>query len=245
MLYLIEKAQDFLKKGYLLYRNSDFFHLPPVDISPQEHAALYDICHQLVEQKGIFSYEPLVTSLSYLHVTLQAMHCIISEYNEEFVLVQHALYPEMKGKIYCLFTDMTPNFRPAYSFAKTKKKESAPQFPIVEYQPIITYSELVYCGTIHEYWYQLHVNCRTDSSIQYQSILVCIDPSRALPFFVVTEEIGMDCVFLCTFDSEGHHNYGVCTFDSVDEFLEAALPLVEEFLNHTEPERLSFNDSEE
>lgn len=245
MFYLVEKAKLFLKKGYLLYRNGDFFQLPPLDISPEEHASLYNIAEQLVAYNGMFPQQPLTTSLAHLQLFLESMHYLITEYNEEMVSIQHAMSSSRTAEIYCIFHDMTPSTRHPFPFIKKRLKELGPSFPVVRYQPILKHSELVRVGKIQDYWYQLHINCTTNSSIQYQSMLVCIDPALALPCFLVTEEIGQEFLFFCAFDSEGHHNFGPCDFESVEEFFQAALPKAEEFFQHTTPQWLEDSEDEE
>lgn len=238
MFYLIEKANEFLKKGYLLYRNKDFFHLPPLDISSQEHASLYNIAQQISEYNGIFPHQPLTTSLAHLQLFLESMHCLITSYNEETISIQHVMSSSLTGKLYCIFQDMKPSARLPFPFIEKRRKAVGPSFPVVTYQPILIFSELVHVGRIQNYWYQLHINCKTDSNIQYQSMLICIDPSLAVPCFLVTEEIGEECLFFCSFDAEGHHNFGPCDFESVDEFFQAALPKAEEFFLNTKPKWL-------
>ena len=72
--YIQEKVKKFLTSGYLLYRNQDFFHLPPVDLSPAEHQALYDICRQVMENKGFQSYFPISTSLAHIQLFVEMLH---------------------------------------------------------------------------------------------------------------------------------------------------------------------------
>jgi hypothetical protein len=236
LIYILEKAEHFLKEGYLLYRNKDFFHQPPVDVTPEEHKAMYEICQQISDQKGVESFLPLSGGFADLQLFAQMMHCLIVDSDEESIQLQHALHPEMEGVLYCIFTDMTPSNRPVVRFPFERQPDSTPMYPLVEYQPMLISSRLIKSGAIQDCWYQLHIDCKTNSSIGYQSLLFCIDPSREQPCFIVSEEIGMDCLFLCTFDDSGHHNYGECSFETMDEFFEHSMLLLKDFLAQSTPE---------
>jgi hypothetical protein len=234
--YIQEKAKNFLQSGYLLYRNKDFFHLPPVDLTPEEHQGLYDICTQIVENKGFQSFLPVTASLAHMHLFVEMNHFHIVAQDEESIEIAHIINRHQPEVLYCIFTDMRPPTRSPFPFSWGKPEKIEMMYPLVPYQPMIISSRLLRSGTIGSCWYQLHVDCRTDSSIQYQSLLLCMDPHRHQPCFVVSEEIGVDCLFFCSFDAQGHHNLGECNFDTVDDFFELAMPLVEKFLAETPPQ---------
>ena len=234
--YIQEKAKKFRTSGYLLYRNQDFFHLPPVDLSPVEHQALYDICDQVIEGKGFSSYYPISVSLAHMQLFMEMLHFRITAQNEEAVQIQHILNKHKPELIYCIFTDTEATKREPFPFSWQNDGTVYPMYPLVSYQPMLISSRMLKSGPIGDCWYQLHVDCKVDSAIQYQSLLLCMDPHRHQPCFVVSEEIGLDCLFFCTFDEEGHHNMGECSFDTVDEFFDMAMPLVEKFLAETIPE---------
>ena len=103
--YIQEKAKKFLTSGYLLYRNQDFFHLPPVDLSPAEHQALYDICRQIMENKGFQSYYPISASLAHIHLFMEMLHFRIVDQNEEAIQVQHIINKHKPELLYCILRD--------------------------------------------------------------------------------------------------------------------------------------------
>ncbi|MAA79985.1 MAG: hypothetical protein CL916_12090 [Deltaproteobacteria bacterium] len=234
--YIQEKAKKFLQSGYLLYRNQDFFHLPPVDISPEEHQALYDICGQIVEDKGFQSHYPVIASLEHIRMFVEMMHFQITLENEELIQIQHIINKHQPEFLYCIFTKTNPSKREPFHFSWKKEEVVHPMYPLVSYQPMLISSRMIKSGVIGDCWYQLHVDCKVNSSIQYQSLLLCIDPHRHQPCFIVSEEIGLDCLFFCSFDEEGHHNFGECDFETVDEFFAMAMPLIKTFLEETIPE---------
>ena len=237
LFYLIQKAEKYLEFGYLLYRNRDFFHQPPLDISTEEHQALAHICRQIVGYGGTEGFEPIAgVTVSQMQLFVQMMHCKVVAFSSEYIDMQHALKEELSIRLNCEFSGFSPSTRAPFVFTEKKTINKAPTYPNVEYQPILTASILVASGPVGDCWYQLHTECETAGSISYQSLLFCIDLHKQLPCFIVSEEIGLDCIFLCTFDSQGHHNLGAYEFASVDAFFSAALPLVAAFLETTPPE---------
>ena len=167
---------------------------------------------------------------------MEMLHFRIVAQNEESIQIEHIINKHQPEILYCIFTDTKPSKRKPYPFSWKKDDAVSAMYPLVSYQPIILSSRLLKSGPIGECWYQLHVDCTTESPIQYQSLLLCMDPHRHQPCFIVSEEVGLDCLFFCTFDAEGHHNFGECNFETVDEFFEAGMPLVETFLSKTIPE---------
>ena len=237
LFYLIQKSKQYLELGYLLYRNRDFFYQPPLDISTEEHEKLAQICQQIVGYGGTEGFEPIAgVSLSHIQIFAQMMHCHVVSSSAEEVFLQHSIQKELSIRLYCEFTNLVPMSRKPFVFTDTKSVNMSPTFPEVRYQPILKSSRLIKSGAIGECWYQLHTDCQTSGSISYQSLLLCIDLHKQLPCFIVSEEIGLECIFLCTFDSNGHHNLGAYEFASVDAFFATAFPLVEEFLEKTTPE---------
>ena len=234
--YIQEKVQKFLTSGYLLYRNQDFFHLPPVDISPDEHQALYDICIQIMENKGFQSHYPISASLAHIQVFVEMLHFQIVAQSEEAIQIQHIINKHQPEFIYCIFTDTDSSLREPFPFSWKRDETIHPMYPLLSYQPIIISSRMIKSGAVGHSWYQLHVDCKVDSAVQYQSLLLCMDPHRHQPCFVVSEEVGIDCLFFCSFDQDGHHNFGECNFDTVDDFFATAMPLVTMFLKETVPD---------
>ena len=195
--YIQEKAKKFLDSGYLLFRNQDFFHLPPVDLDAEEHQALYDICSQVMDNKGFQSFYPISASLAHIHLFMEMLHFRIVAQNEESIQIQHIINKHQPEILYCIFTDTQPSKRKPYPFSWKKEDAVSAMYPLVEYQPIVLSSRLLKSGPIGECWYQLHVDCTTESSIQYQSLLLCMDPHRHQPCFIVSEEVGLDCLHDC------------------------------------------------
>ena len=115
--YIQEKAKKFRTSGYLLYRNQDFFHLPPVDLSPVEHQALYDICDQVIEGKGFSSYYPISVSLAHMQLFMEMLHFRITAQSEEAVQIQHILNKHKPELIYCIFTDTAAPIREPFPFS--------------------------------------------------------------------------------------------------------------------------------
>ena len=237
LFYLIQQSKKYLELGYLLYRNRDFFHQPPLDISTDDHEKLAHICRQIIGYGGMEGFEPIAgITFAQLQLFAQTMHCHIHIQSEEEVLLQHAIQKELSMRLLCELVDRKPSDREPPVFTDRKTISRAPTYPEVHYQPIIKDSRLLRSGPIGECWYQLHSDCQTMGTISYQSLLVCIDLHKQLPCFIVSEEIGAECIFLCTFDSTGHHNLGAYEFASIDAFFDTAFPLLENFLEKTTPE---------
>ena len=230
--YCVSKAKLLVQcENIDIFRKGDFFRQPSVDLSEMQLKGLLDVCQQSIQGRGFDFKEPL-ENIQIADAFHFAYLCHFSVVQQNFssganhiieLQCKHAIM-ETKLSIFVQSIKKEPLYLPQNN--PFDKDISVFQFPQLQFFPRIINASYFNEGWVEGCTYTVFHNCEAMSLIEYQYLLICYEPIKNSPCFIVSLETSFEeksqsengilsevqqeeIFFICVFFSDTHKNLGV------------------------------------
>ena len=230
--YCVSKAKLLVHcKNIDQFRKGDFFRQPSADLQEVQLKGLLDVCQQSIQGRG-FDFQKPFENIQIADAFHFAYLCHFSVVQQNFVSgashiielqCEHAIM-ETKISIFA----RTIKKEALYSPQKNPfdKEVSVFQFPQLQFFPRIINASFFNEGWVEGCTYTVFHNCEAMSLIEYQYLLICYEPIKNSPCFIVSLETSFEknnqnengtlsevhqeeLFFMCVFFADTHKNLGV------------------------------------